>query len=152
MSLEKSIDNHTAAITRLCDLIEAGKFVVPASFTQGGVVYTSGETPEPSKKGGKGSKATKTPPPTETPADDAGSPPDDAPEQSDDSTPKEVSLDDLKKVGTALVAAEKKTEFIALLRDKFNVPKIGDLEESQYPAALAGLESLLGKKLDEIAD
>jgi len=64
---------------------------------------------------------------------------------------KPVSADDLRKVGPALVADGKKTEFLATLA-KFEAKNVTGVPEAKRGECLAELEKVLGKKLSELAD
>jgi len=64
---------------------------------------------------------------------------------------KAPSVDDLRKVGTALVADGKKTEFLAILAE-FEAKNVTSVPEAKRADCLVVLEKALGKKLAELAD
>jgi hypothetical protein len=64
---------------------------------------------------------------------------------------KAPSVDDLRKVGTALVADGKKTEFLAILA-KFEAKNVTSVPEAKRADCLVELEKALGKKLAELAE
>lgn len=153
MSLEQTIQNLADAINNHADAIrQTGQTLLPLNEVPGAIEETTDKPAEEPKKGKSGGKGKKTPAKTETPKEEAKKPAEEPKkEEAEDNAP-EVTLDDLRKVGTALVAEGKKTEFLAYLKDELDAPNISALKSEQYPECLAGIENLLGKKLSEIAD
>lgn len=88
-------------------------------------------------------KTPETPKPSDTPKD--------TPPPANSGGTKAPSVDDLRKVGTALVADGKKTEFLAILA-KFEAKNVTSVPEAKRGDCLAELEKALGKKLAELAD
>lgn len=150
MSLEESLNKHAAAIHRFCDLAEAGKFGILSETTAIGNAEPVAEEAQPEPK--KATKAKAKAEPTPEPEKPAEAKPEPEAVEEEKTPAREVSLNDLRKVGTELVAKGKKTAFLELLNKNFGVPNIGKLDAAQYPACLTALEEVLGKKLEEIAD
>lgn len=153
MSLEQAIQNLADAINNHADAIrQTGQTLLPLNEVPGTVEETTDKPAEEPKEGKSGGKGKATPAKTETPKEEAKKPAEEPKKEETEDDAPEVTLDDLRKVGTALVAEGKKLDFLAYLKEAFDAPNIGTLKSEQYPECLAGLEELLGKKLSEIAD
>lgn len=133
-----------AALTSIAESMKSGPTVTLETTTEDPPKVDS--KPK-GNKGGKSNKAKDTP---EPPKED---PPAEEPAKTDPAPPAEgtATKDDLRKMGTALVEAGKRNEFIATL-GKYGAKNISELGDHETDAVLASLEKLLGKKLSEIPD
>ena len=142
--------SHLAAIavalTAIADAMKAGPAVT--------LEETKGEPAKPAKGKGKCKQTpteSKPEPKAEEPAEPAKAEKPTKPEPKVGAPTGGPTKADLRKLGTALVSDGKKTEFLALLK-KYDAANISALGDHEIDVILPELETLLGKKLAEIAD
>lgn len=145
MSLEQAIQNAADALNRYCDILEKRPVQEDLPLgTKTGPAEFNAEKKTPAKK------AAKKAPKKETPKVEEKAPEQPAETEAEKSLP-EVSVGDLRKVGTALVANGYKDEFLAALGE-VEAKNVTSVADDKRGPLLAKLESILGRKLSEIED